>query len=181
MIDHPTRQLICPGCHCVTTNLKEYVFLERWLFLPPVTSHEMGHVSGCPHCVRAEIWNKATGLIWTAHLSWPFVVLPWALCLSACSFLQGHSSSVLTPDREPQDVQAWRAWLAVLSLKFFCYLPVVGVAYCLVAWRLTRGDDAHLRFYCQAGLIVSVAITALLAGAIAYDGFVNGWDNVAWW
>jgi len=180
--DPAPRRRICPSCRRETSSLKYELFLESWLFLLVAAAYEVRPFVACPSCLRRSVWKKAVALLPAAHLSWPLVVFPWAAFLTVCTFIPGHSSQFAISERNPAylDPPAWRRWVAALGRTFFAYLPVLGVVYCAVALYLTRNDDAHYRSSARTGLIISALLTALLAGAILYDGCVNGWGNAKW-
>jgi hypothetical protein len=170
-------RLCCPCCGCRTESLKYYVFLEKWLFLLVHTHWELATVRACPPCVRRFVKERSLRLLLPAHYSWPFIVLPWALWLIACSYLPGHSYQFEhDPEYAARPRSAWRGKLAVVNLCVLCGLPVVGLVVSLVSYRLTRRDNVVAHFFSIVGLLISVVVHTAVVGLILLDqgGLLRG-------
>jgi hypothetical protein len=50
---------------------------------------------GCPPCIRKKIAKFSLVNLFTSHLLWPFLILPWSALLCLMSFARGHSRTVL--------------------------------------------------------------------------------------
>jgi hypothetical protein len=161
------RILECPECGRETSSLKYHVFLAQWQEFLVGYRHEWTTIRACPACLRRRVWATARRLLSTAHLTWPFIVLPWALALTACSFVPGHSYQFEHDSDHSFSPQqsAWRLYLAVASAFFLAYLPVLGLVAAILIFRLNRRTTPGAKFLSTLGLTLSL-LAHLAVGAL---------------
>lgn len=85
----------CPECGKMTDSLKVYRLPALWLYLGVYLRYATkGHVC-CPSCMRKKIMlHGFTYNIITAHLLWPFSILPWSIINLCRTNSKGHSKEV---------------------------------------------------------------------------------------
>ncbi len=152
------RILECPECGRETSSLKYHVFLDQWQEFLVGYRHELATLRACPACLRRRVWLTARRLLSTAHLVWPLVVLPWAVALTVCSFVPGHSHQF------EHEQAGWRVYLAVAGVFFLDYLPLLGLVAALVLFGLNRRTTPGAKFLSTLGLIASLLAHLAVGG-----------------
>lgn len=96
----PPIWLECPVCGQDTNSMKEYEVLDEFFFLMKRSKISTIDCVACLDCMRRYMIKRLLINFLSAHLSWPFVVLPPFLILFARSFTLGHSKKIHDEFRE---------------------------------------------------------------------------------
>lgn len=174
----------CPVCGQPTDSLKQYRYVNWVVFYLFGASYSHIYHRACPGCMRRFVARRAALNLFPANLLWFALVLPWGLGLFVATYRKGHSRDVIrlvSPGeaalREAERMAAanevsWVRVSAVLGV-LLAAVPVLGLAFALVAWSMTRNTTGWTR---AAGR-VAVGITAVvhLAVLVAFVGEVAGW------
>lgn len=85
----------CPECGKMIDSLKVYRLPALWISLFVYLRYATkGHIC-CPSCMRKKIMlHGFTYNIITAHLLWPFSILPWTIINLCRTNSKGHSKEV---------------------------------------------------------------------------------------
>jgi hypothetical protein len=157
--------LPCPHCGERTSSLKQYRYVRLCVCLGFHASWHSDVVRACPYCIRRVIWRRCLLNIVPANLLWPFLVLPWAVVLTAVSHNPGHSADVLrgvTPEMIAiQDAKqrelSWPRVNAILAILTW-WVPLLGLFVAAVAWLCNRRSPSWTRSASKITLIAALLV-----------------------
>jgi hypothetical protein len=171
----------CPTCQKPTDSLKQYRCLSWCFYYLVGVIWRAEYVRACPGCMRRHLARRCLLNIVPSTLLWPFIVFPWTAVLFAASFRKGHSPAVISGILPYQAVEqeaarrvaenelSWaRVWVIVAVL--FCWAPLVGLPFVLLAYFLNRKSADWKRLASIVALAISLLIHFALAVLIVVKG-----------
>jgi hypothetical protein len=162
----------CPVCGETTRSLKQYQFLSWGVFFFAAGMYQTAYYRACPGCMRKWLAQRTAINMIPTNILWPFVVVPWAVVLFVATYSKGHTPELLrylteegaaaheARRRADRDVLWARAWAIVAIL--FCWAPVIGLPFVLLAYFMNRRAADWRRMASRVTLIVSLLIHLFL-------------------
>jgi len=91
------NQLIkCPECGAEKTDIKQYKLYKYLIFFVFGATFETQKFTCCGQCMRTTIVRKTFNYnILTAWAIWPLTILPMHAIKFFCTYIPGHSNSVI--------------------------------------------------------------------------------------
>lgn len=176
-----TRVLLpCPACGIPTDRLKQFQLIRWSVFLGHFHWHQVEHYRACPPCMRWRIWYRCLLNIPTAHIGWPFLVLPGSIYNLIRAGLPDHTPEILegiTPDHldaslgKNQELSLGRVMAITGALT--CWLPAFGLVFAGLAWLLNRTQPDWRRPVSGISLIISLLIHMLIAGLLLAEAIAK--------
>lgn len=171
--NHASFTLPCPVCQQPTDRLKQFRLIRWLVFLGHFHWHQVEFVRACPPCMRRRVWYRCLLNIPTAHIIWPFVVLPAALFNAFRAGNPGHTPDILlgiTPEQmladENKQVECSIGRIVAVTGVLTCWVPFVGLVFAGWAWFLNRFETDWRRPASGIALMVSMIIHMLIAAAV---------------
>ena len=168
--------LPCPVCQKPTDRLKQFRLIRWLVFLGHFHWHQPEFFRACPPCMKRRIWYRCLLNIPTAHIIWPFVVLPAALFNSLRAGNPGHTPEILlglTPEQmlvaEKTQAECSIGRIMAMTGALTCWLPFVGLIFSAWAWFLNRFESDWRRPASGIALMVSMIIHMLIAAALLVE------------
>lgn len=164
----------CPCCGQPSTRIKS-LRTGVLVFLGVAGFWRTWTETGCPTCLRGKLVSYAAINLFTAHIIWPFAVLPWVTVQLLRTTLEGHSPAILLQFGLPlpPSVPLWIQFQQQLPVTF----RVLGIVQLLLGALLMaalafvlRDTWFHLR---KLDLVVFqglVVVAGTVIGYLAYSG-----------
>ena len=171
-----TFLLPCPVCQKPTDRLKQFRLIRWLVFLGHFHWHQPEFFRACPPCMKRRIWYRCLLNIPTAHIIWPFVVLPTALFNSLRASEPGHTPEIIlgvTPDEmlaaENNDIETFHGRIIALAGVLTCWMPLVGLIFATWAWFRNRFEPDWRRPASGIALMVSIVLHMLIAAVLLVE------------
>lgn len=162
--------LPCPSCRKPTASLKQFAYVDWFVFYFVGVAASETHYRACPKCMRRFIARRAAYNIIPANVFWVLFVLPYGLLLTCKSFRTGHSPEVFlsaTPQVTPpaptgEAVTESADGFPIVVGALLGWVPCVGFAFGLFAfvislrhngWRMWAGRWALLSALVAHGVL----------------------------